>query len=197
MSLQICTGDYMLSQFSGTGMSQAWLPTMATERMLTSSRDGTVDRAPDQIPFIDGEILWTNPYDWPVHAMVTVHRASRSVLTSNPNTVVLDDVWTYDVAESPAAPLPTGTGAGIGARMQQNRTQQATLIFARIFLDLPDQITYVDIGEIPVGQSVHFRYRCLFSTPGAWRAPTEPRHEAYARWTRLRLWQAPFLTGSI
>ncbi len=196
MSVQICTAEYMISRFSGTGFSQAWLPDMVAERMLPSGRDGTVDRAPDQIPFIEGEILYANPYNWPIHAMVSVHRASRFLLSSNPNTLVLDDVWTTDIGVSPSAPAPTGTGQGFGVRIQQNRSSQTPLIFARIFANAPDRVAYVDVGEIGVGESVHFRYRCMFSTPGNWRTPTEPRHEANAYWARLRLWSAP-MVGSI
>lgn len=197
MSLRICTAEWMISDFMGTGFSQSWLPTLALERMLVSTRDGPVDRAPDPIPFIDGDMLWSNPYDDAIHAMVSVHRASRFLLTSNPNTLVLDDVWAWDVGVSPQAPIPTGNVAGFGIRQQQNRFAQTPMIFDRLFADIPDYISYVDIGEIDPGEAVHFRYRCLFSTPGNWRVPLQPRFEANARWARLRLWTAPMVTGAI
>lgn len=197
MSLQICTAENLISNAGGTGFSQSWLPTMVAERLLTSTRDGPVDRAPDPVPFIDGDILYANPYGTALHAHMTVHTASRFVLSSNPNTLALDDVWTWDVGTAPAAPLPTGTMAGFGARVKQTRTSQAPMSFARIFHDTPDHVIYVDLGEIPMGEAVHFRYRCLFSTPGNWRTPIQPRHEAAARYTRLRLWTAPWLTGDI
>lgn len=197
MSLRICAAEFILSDSGGTGFSQAWLPTMVAERMLTSTKDGPVDRAPDPVPFIDGDLLWTNPYDFPVHSMMAIHKASRFLLSSNPNTLVLDDVYTWDIGPSPAAPMPSGTVSGFGVRQQQNRQSQTPMIFCRIFRDEPDAISYIDLGEIPAGDSVHFRYRCLFSTPGNWRTPLQPRFEAAARYTRLRLWTAPFVTGVI
>jgi hypothetical protein len=197
MSLKICAAENLISDSVGTGFSQSWLPTVAAERFLTSSKDGPVDRAPDQVPFIDGEILYSNPYDTSIHAMMSIHRASRFLLASNPNTLVLDDAWSWNIAVSPAAPLPSGTNAGFGIRQQQNRTSQTPLIFCRLFADRPDYVSYADLGEIPSGESLHFRYRCLFSTPGNWRGAIQPRYEANARYTRLRLWTAPWLTGTI
>lgn len=197
MSLQICTAEFLISNSGGTGFSQAWLPTIASERMLVSTKDGDVDRAPDPVPFIDGELLWTNPYDFPLHAAMSVHRGSRFLLTSNPNTLALDDVWTFDIGDNPSAPDPSGSNSGFGIRQQQNRQAQVPMIYCRRFRDEPDVISYVHLGLIDVGQSVHFRYQCAFTTPGNWRTPLQPRFEADARYTRLRLWTGPFVTGAI
>lgn len=197
MSLRICTAEHMLSDAGGTGFSQSWLPTMAAERFLVSTKDGPVDRAPDPVPFIDGDILYANPYASPLHAMMSVHKASRFLMTSNPNTLVLDDVYTWDIGPSPVAPAPSGSVSGFGIRGQQNRQSQTPMIFARMFRDEADAVSYVDLGEIPVGEALHFRYRCLFTTPGNWRTPLQPRHEAAARYTRLRLWTAPWTTGVV
>lgn len=196
MSLKVCTAEFMISDSTGTGFAQTWLPTMVSERMAVSGRDGPVDRAPDQVPFIDSEILWTNTGDETVHTMMSVHRASRSLVSSSPNTLVLDDAWTFDIGESPSAPLPFGTSNGVGARVKTRRSYQP-LIFTRIFRDFPDWISYVHLGAVDPGDSLHFRYRCLFSTPGEWRTPVQPRHEAAARWARLRLFTAPWVTGVI
>lgn len=196
MSLRVCVAEFMISDSTGTGFARSWLPTMVAERMAVSGRDGEVDRAPDQIPFIDTEILWTNTTDETVHVMVSVHRASRFLLTSSPNTLVLDDAWTYDVGLSPSAPAPSGTSNGVGTRVKTRRSYQS-LVFSRLFRDYPDWISYVEVGACEPGETVHFRYRCLYSTPGEWRTAVQPRHEANARWARLRMFTAPWTTGVV
>jgi hypothetical protein len=196
MSLKVCTAEFMISDSSGMGFASSWLPTLVAERMAVSGRDGEVDRAPDQVPFIDSEILWTNNTDDTVHVMVSVHRASRSILSSSPNTLVLDDAWTSDIGVSPSAPAPAGTSNGVGARIKTRRSYQS-LIFSRIFRDYADWLSYVEVGAVDPGETVHFRYRCLFSTPGEWRTAVQPRYEAHARYTRLRMWTAPWTTGVI
>lgn len=196
MSLRICTAEFIVSDSTGTGFSQAWLPFLAADRMATSGKDGNVDRAPDQVPFIDSEILWTNTYADPVHPMVSIHRAPRSLVTSSPNTLVLDDAWTWDIGLSPAAPTPLGTNSGVGVRFQ-TRQSAYSLVYTRFFRDFPDSVSYVEMDAVDPGQTLHFRYRCLYSTPGGWRTPVQPLHIAQARWARLRLWIAPWTTGVI
>lgn len=197
MSQQICTAEFLISNSGGTGFSQSWLPTMVAERMLVSTKDGDVDRSPDPVAFIDGELLWANPYNFPIHAAMSVHRGSRTLITSNPNTLALDDVWTWDISASPSAPLPSGSNSGFAIRQQQNRQAQVPMIYCRRFRDEPDVISYAHLGLIDVGQSLHFRYQCAFTTPGNWRTPLQPRFEANARYTRLRLWTGPYVGGVI
>lgn len=197
MSLKICSADYMLSQTSGTGFSESWLPRMVAERMATSTRDGDVDRAPDAIPFIDTSVLWTNTSKETQHLQMSVHRASRSLVTSTPNLLVIDDAWAFDIGKSPNAPIPTVQDNGVGIRIKGLPSTAPNNVFGRLFRDTPDWISYVELGPIDPDDTLHFRYRALFSTPGEWRSATSPRHEASARYTRLRLWAAPWLTGSI
>lgn len=197
MSLKICTAEFMFSQTSGTGFSESWLPRMVAERMATSGKDGEVGRTPDAVPFIDTDMLWTNTTAEPQHLQMSIHRASRTLVTSNPNTLALDDVWAFDIGASPRAPTPTGTGSGFASRFKINRSVAASAQFGRLFRDVPDTVGYVEVGAIDPGDTLHFRYRALFSTPGEWRSAHTPRHEMNARWARLRLWAAPWLEGSI
>lgn len=196
MSQRLCVAEWMVSDSTGTAFSQAWLPTVVAERMATSGKDGNVDRSPDQVPFIDTEILWTNTDADPVHAMVSIHRAPRSLVTSTPNTLVLDDAWTWDIGDSPAAPTPYGTNSGVGLQVQIRKSFE-TQQYTRIFRDFPDSVSYQDLGAVDPGETVHFRYRCLFSTPGTWRAPVQPLHLAQARWARIRLWSSPWVAGVV
>ena len=197
MSLRVCTAEFMLSTNRGTGFDQSWLPRVVAERMTASGKDGVVDRAPDGVPFIESDLLWTNTTPDVQHLHMSVHRASRSLVVSNPNTLAVDVAYTFAVGPSPVAPTPGGANNGFGARAKISRTTAATVMFCRIFRDVPDWVSYVEIGAIDPGDTVHFRYRALFSTPGEWRSGTSPRHEMYARWSRLRLWAAPWTNGSI
>src|SRR5690606_19455661 len=132
----------------------------------------------------------------PVHAMVSIHRAPRSLVTSTPNTLVLDDAWTWDIGVSPNAPTPYGTNSGVGIQIQVRKSFESQQ-YCRMFRDFPDSVSYQDLGAVDPGETVHFRYRCLFSTPGVWRTPVQPLHTAAARWARTRLWTAPWVNGSI
>ena len=196
MSLRICSAEFMVSESSGTGFSSAWIPDMVAEAMLTSGKDGTVDRSPDQVPFIDGELLWTNSYDDPVYAMASIGRAPRSITTSTPNMLALDDAWSWDIGPSPSAPTPYGANNGVGERVVAQPTTLA-VGYLRYFRDFPDAVSYQSLGAVDPGDSVHFRYRCLFSTPGNWRAAVQPLFLAYARYARLRLWVSPWTSGSV
>lgn len=196
MSQKLCTAEWIAANQSGVEFTPEWFPSMVAERMAVSTRDGAVDRAPDQIPFIDTEILWSNTSDSSVHVMVSVHRASRSINCSSPATLVLDDAWTFDVGMSPAALTPFASQAGVGVRFKDKFSTQAD-VFNRVFRDFPDFLSYVEVGEVGPGESVQFRYRCLFSTPGEWKSVPSPRYEAFARWARLRMFTAPYVTGVI
>lgn len=196
MSQKLCTAEWIAANQAGVEFTPEWFPSMVAERMAVSTRDGAVDRAPDQIPFIDTEILWTNTSDSSVHVMVSVQRGSRSVVASSPATLVLDDAWTFDVGTSPAALTPYATQAGVGARFKDRRTTDPD-IFNRVFRDFPDFLSYVEVGEVRAGESVQFRYRCLFSTPGEWKSVPSPRYEASARWARLRMFTSPFVAGVV
>lgn len=187
----------MLSTARGLELSESWLPRLVAERVGTSGLDGAVDRAPDPIPFIDLSMLWTNNTPDAQHLHASVHRASRTIIASNPNTVTLQDAWSFDVGPSPAAPIPFAIDNGIASRVKITRSTDPDVLFGRIFRDTPDWVGNVEIGQVASGDSVHFRYRCAFSTPSEFRTGNSPRHEAFARWARLRLWAAPWLTGSI
>lgn len=192
---QICTAEWMVSGASGVGLSSAWLPRLVTERFVPSVRDGAVDRTPDPIPFIDAELSWTNTTGTDQHVNVSVHKASRSLVTSSPNTLVLDDAIAWSVARNPKVPAPVAAISGAGTRLKTTQSRSSAMKYGRLYTDFDDHIDYVHIGRIAPGYTLQFRYRCLFSTPGEWRAALQPKHEAYARWARLRLWASPHVGG--
>lgn len=188
-SLKVCTGEYMLSDVNGVGVRRNYLPHVANEQFLESTKDGVVKRAPDPVTFIDGDLTWFNDTPDPVSMKVQVHRAPRSIVTTSPGTVILTDAWSFKVGVSPEAEYPSVVQDTFGGRMQIDRPSAAAadLLFGRYFMDDDDSQVYQEIGVVPAGQALHFRYICALQTPGIWTTPSEyePRWEAYARWCRL------------
>jgi hypothetical protein len=198
-SLAICTAEWMLSGHTGVDLAPAWFPRLVAEQFIGSARDGDVDRAPDPLPFIAIDLVWTNSTDTAQHVSVAVHRSSRSIVVSNPNTIALDDATSWDVGVNPKAPRPSATRRGMGGRVQVTRPSNSSIQFSRLFADRDDGVFYEHVGQVLPDETLQFRYACLYSTPGAWRVggTEDPRHEAYARWARVRVFAAPMLTGSV
>ncbi|WP_458793914.1 DUF7172 family protein [Nocardia nova] len=191
MSISICVNDWMTSSPAGTGFADVWIPGATAERFVTSTKDGDVNQAPDPVPFIDAELTWTNSGDAQQHVRLCTQRAPRQIVASNPNTYILNDAISWDVALSPNAPAPYAADDGIGARLQTTPFAVNQVGYSRLFRGWPDSVRYSDIGTVPAGQSVHIRYQAQFSTPGQWRAPSQSLQTVRAYWVRLRVWTRP------
>ena len=205
MSLKLCVSEYMISDTNGLGLRRGWFPRVVAEAFLESTKDGEIKRAPDPVTMISGDLSWFNNSPDPQVLAVQVHRAPRSITTTNPNTVILQDAWTYAVGVSPVADPPTVMQDSTGGRLQLDRAYTAgdDLKYGRLFLDTDDSQTLVPVGVVPSMQSMHFRYVCAVQTPGTWTtqggdtaagAATGSgagRHEAQARWTRLLALASP------
>ncbi|MGI5216248.1 DUF7172 family protein [Nocardia sp. CA-290969] len=195
MSLKICTTEYMLSTQRGTDLAQAWLPYIPAERFATSSADGQVGQAPDPVPVIDTDLIWTNTSGaWQSLHLIT-HRAPRSIVSGNANTVVLSDAVSWDIGLSPNAPVPPVTTDGIAGRLKTTPTLLGSRFhwYARLFNDWDDWQTIDALGAIAAGETVQVRYQCVVTTPGEWRTGGNAMQEVNARWVRLQLLAAPLL----
>lgn len=194
-SLKICTGEYMISDIRGTGVSKTWLPRPVQEQFLESTKDGEIKLSPDPVTMINGDLAYNNTNDDPEHLWVTLHRAPRSIVAQSPATVVIHDAWTYRVDIAPQADFPSVIADTFGGRAQINRASDAPadLLYCRYFLSGDDSQVYQDCGIVPPGQGLHFRYLAAVQTPNVWIEPTEftPRWEANARWGRLVALAAP------
>jgi len=189
MSLKLCVAEYMISDSHGTGMRRGWFPRIVDEAFLTSDKDGEIDRAPDPVTMIEGDLSWFNATGDAQRVTVHIKRSSRTIVAQNPATVVIHDAWSFDVGESPSAEYPTITQDVFGGRFQVDRASVARdrLQYARLFLEGDVRQTYVDLGVVEPMQAMHFRYLAAVQTPGVWTEATEfdVRNEAHARWTRL------------
>jgi hypothetical protein len=195
MTVKICTSEYMLGTVAGLGMARHWYPQIVKEAFLESIKDGEITRAPDPVTMIDGDLTYFNNHKDSLMLVVQVLRAPRSIVAQSPNTVVIHDAWSFQIGESPSADFPSVFQNTFGGKMQLDRPSAAAadLIYGRVFADSDSSQAWVNIGELPAGQSLHFRYLAAVQTPGIWTSPSEfePRWEAQARWTRLLAWATP------
>ena len=194
MSLVICTSEWMVSAVTGTDVADAWMPRIVAERFAASTKDGSVDRAPDPVPIIDTETSWTNDTGTPQKVFLCTQRAPRLIVAANPNLYVLDDSISWDIGASPNAPTPYATKNGIGAQGKNTPFAVNQVYYGRLFRGWDDGQRWDNIGTVQDGQTVHVRYRALFSTPGSWRAPSQSLQVVRAYWARLRLWASPEAT---
>lgn len=189
MTLKPCTSEFMLSTVRGIGMARHWYPRIVKEAFLESTKDGKVQRAPDPVTMIDGDLTWLNNTEDAQEVTVQVVRAPRTIVTQSPCTVIITDAWSFDKGVSPQADYPSVMQDAAGGRMQMDRpsTTAKDLLYGRLFLDFDSAQAWQTLGVIDPGESFHFRYIAAVQTPGVWTTASEfePTWEAHARWTRL------------
>lgn len=195
MTLKICTSEYMLGNVRGLGMARHWYPRIVKEAFLQSKKDGTIARAPDPVTMIDDDLTWFNNTDDPQAVSIHILRAPRSIVAQSPGTVVIHDAWSWRVGISPTADFPSVIQDTMGGKMQMDRPSAAAadLLYGRLFYDSHASQAWENLGEVPPGQSLHFRYLAAVQTPGVWTTPSEfePRWEASALWARLLAFATP------
>lgn len=194
MSITICSSDWLFSGPRGTGLADGWMPRIVAERFTTSTKDGNVERSPDAVPFIDAELTWTNSLDTAQECWLSTHRAPRTMVASNPNSYVLDDALSWDIGVSPNAPAPFASENGVGCKLQTTPFAINQVTYGRLFRGWDDSTRFELVGTVDPGETVHVRYRALFTTPGQWRAPAQALQVVRAYWVRLRLWAIPEAT---
>lgn len=193
MSIRVCASAHITSTVDGLSLAPSWHRRIVSEVFAGSSRDGEVQRAPDPVTFIETSMLWTNTTGTAQVVDVHVIRAPRSIVTSEPNAVVLRDGLSWDVSAEPSAlPPALGNIGEAGGRIQFSKQSWNTQ-YGRLYVDEDRQTYIAPVGVVDPGRSVHVRYRCALQTPGLWREGVQPRHEAFARWVRLRMWAGPLI----
>lgn len=195
MSLKICAGAYVVSNDRGFGLRRNYFPRIVTEAFLKSTIDGKIERSPDPVTMIEGDLTWHNNTPDPQVIEVQTHRGPRTIVAQSPSTVVIHDANSHRMGRNPAADFPSIIQDMAGARLQINRpsTARDKLLFGRVFLDQDDTTVTEELGVLAPGHSVHFRHLTAVQTPGVWTTASEfePRWEAHARWVRLRMWARP------
>ena len=195
MSLKICTSDYLISDHRGLGFKRAYFPRPVAEAFLESTKDGEISRSPDPVTLIEGDLTWHNNTGAVQVLQASIHRAPRSIVAQSPSTVVIHDATSNAIGVNPSAEFPSIIQDMTGARLQCDRASVARdeVLYARIFMDYDDFLSWEELGEIPPGHSIHYRYLAAVQTPGVWTLPSEfdPVWDVKANWTRLRLYAFP------
>lgn len=195
MSVRICTGEHMVSTMSGLGLARSYFPRIVKEAFLESNKDGEIKRSPDPVTMIDDNVVWFNNTGARQYTVVQVTRAPRSIVAQSPGTVIIHDAWSHRVGVNPTADYPSVRQDSFGGTLQFSRssTAAADIAYCRQFYDYDSTQSWVDIGVIEVGESLHFRYLAAVHTPGLWTTPTEftPRWEAHARYARIKVFAGP------
>ncbi|WP_409428370.1 hypothetical protein [Mycobacterium sp. SMC-11] len=193
-----CTSEFLLSTADGLGLSDTWFPRVVAEAFLKSTKDGEIKYASDAVTMIDGDLTWYNQTPDRQAIVVQVIRAPRSVVSQSPSTVVIHDAWSFDVGKSPSAIQPTVVQDSFGGKCQIDRDSVAAsdLIYGRVFYDQDATQSWVNIGLVEPGESLHFRYLAAVQTPGVWTEANNDkfvsRWEAKARYTRLVAYAMPW-----
>jgi len=195
MAVRLCTSEYLISTVDGVGLRRGWFPRIVAEKYLTATKDGEIKRSPDPVPTILGDVTYVNGDPDPQTVIVQLQRGPRSIVTQSPNTVVIHDAWSWAVGADAAADFPSVGQETFGGGLQVDRPEAAAkdIKYGRTFLDCDSSQTWIPVGDIPPGESLHFRYLAAIQTPGVWTTPSEfePRWEAFARWARLLVFAGP------
>jgi hypothetical protein len=194
MSLVICSSEWLISAVTGTDLADAWMPRIVAEKFTASTKDGTVDRSPDPVPFIDTEMSWANDTGSTQKLFLATQRAPRTIVAANPNIYALDDAVSWDIAVSPNAPAPYAVNSGIGCQGKNTPFVLNQVYYGRLFRGWDDSQTWDTLGDIADGETAHIRYNALFTTPGQWRAPSQALQVVRAYWVHMRLWASPEAT---
>lgn len=197
MSIKICTSNHFLSTVAGTGPRKAYLPGYSKGSMFTSDKDGEIKRAPDPVTMIDDSLYFYNNGSVDIQMYVTVMRSNRSIISTNPVTVIIHDAWSWAVGESPNAEFPSVSRDSFGGKLQIDKAKVGgkDLRYGRVFLDCDDSRVKVDVGVVKAGEALDFRYSASVQTPGLWTSPTEheARYEAKSQWVKLTASHEPVL----
>lgn len=191
MSMKLCVGKHLVSNTTGLGMARTWYPQVIKEAFLGSQKDGDIERSPDPVTMISGDLYVPNNNVGDIFVWVQVHRGPRSIVSTNPVTVVIHDAYSKAVGVNPQAEYPSVGLDQFGGKLQINKASTGSddLKFGRYFLDCDDTSSDIEIGVIKSGETLQFRYLAAVQTPGVWTEPTgdgpSPIYKAHANWTRL------------
>lgn len=195
MSIKPCVSGYMVSTVQGIDMARHWFPRKVREAFLESVKDGTIQRAPDPVTMIEGDISWYNSTGETQRLSVNLVRGPRTVIVQNPNTVLIHDAVSWATGKYAVADYPSVMQDAFGGRAQVDRQEVAAdkLQFCRLFMDADSTQRTFQLGLLKPRESMHFRYVCSVQTPGTWTTASEfePRNEAFARWARLVAYAEP------
>lgn len=191
----VCLGQNLTTDDAGALRLQPFtVPRPVIDVRAQASGDGAVSpetALPGKL-LINQRITWRNdtPLEQPV--FLRVIRASRSIITSNPNAIEFRDRWTYATDAEPDVPYPTGIYNGKrGAALDVGTNSVAEPNPGVLWYWTPTGSQDEWLDPLLPGERLNIWYRCYVWTPDPWSDnanKNNPVHDARANWTRLQLW---------
>ena len=192
----VCIDENLTTDDAGQLRLQRWaVPRPVADVRVQSGADGRLLRSEVALPgklLISRKINWLNdtPLEQPV--LIRVTRASRSILTSNPNAIQIRDRWTYAIDVEPDEPVTTSIyngqfGGAVDLGSNSVAEPEPGLLW--LWADTNTSDEWVQPMLAP-SQRVTVWYQCYVWTPPPWSNnanKNSPEHEAYANWVRLQL----------
>lgn len=192
----VCIGEGLTTDEAGQLRVQPYtVPRPVSDGRALASGDGALGQVINLpgLLRLNYAASWRNDTPVPQGIKIMVVRASRSIVTSNPNAVQFRDRWTWAVDRPPSRPVVTtqhNGRVGAGLDLQTNTVGEP----------LPGVLwTWEDTNcveewlprELQPGQQVNVWYQAYVWTPPPWSNnanKNSPRHEARANWVRVILW---------
>lgn len=193
----VCIDENLTTDSASLLMMQPWaVPRLVVDVKASSGGDGNMlpELALPGKLLIDQQVGWRN--DTPIEqtVLLRVTRNYKSWIVSNPNAIQFRDRWTYAVDATPSVPVTTGIfNSQVGSAIDAGSNTVAEPNPGVQWVWWPTNSTddwLSDVNPIPSGAQINLWYRCYVWTPPPWSDnanKNSPKHEAFARWTRLEL----------
>lgn len=196
----VCIGENLTTDDAGLLRMQPWaVPRPVVDvKAVSSDGDGTVLPAtvlPGRL-LINQKVSWKN--DTPIEqgVLISVTRASREWIVSNPNAIQYRDRWSYAVDAEPAVPVTSGIfNSQCGSSIDLGTNSVAEPQPGKQWMWAPANCAdeWVPYPIAP-GETLNVWYRCYLWTPPPWSDNANknaPEHVARAKWARIELWAFP------
>lgn len=195
----VCIGENLTTGPGGNLLLEPWsIPRPVADARALSSGDGalgSVQSLPGLLR-LDLRLSWRNDAPLPQGIKILMVRATRSIITSNPNAVQFRDRWTWAIDGEPSTPVTTSIFNGrLGAAWdgQTNTVSEPNPGKLWTWDDVNSAEEWVP-RELEPGQQINVWYRCYVHTPPPWSDNANrnsPQHDARAHWVRGMLWAYP------
>lgn len=196
----VCIDENMTVTESGLLRMARWsVPRQVADVMVKSSADGpfnTPQPAPPGVLMMDQKLSVKNESPLPASLRITVTRASRSWIVSNPNAVQIKDRWTRAVNRQPDMPVVSSISNGqTGSSIDLGTNSVAEPVKGRQWLSMGAGDSDEWFPQLLEPNDVfNLWYQCYYYTPPPWSDNANqnaPQHEVRARWTRIQMWMFP------
>lgn len=194
----VCIDENLTLDAAGGLRLQPWsvVRPVADVRALASGDGPIAPRTalPGKL-LIESSLSWRNDSPLEQRLKIEVVRASRSVITSNPNAIQFRDRWTYAVDAVPSEPVTSGIFNGqSGPSIDFSTNSVAEPNPGVLWWWSPTSCASEWVSEVQPGETFNLRYRCYVWTPPPWNDnanKNSPTHDARANWTHIILWAYP------